>query len=84
MQYKLDLAGQPQLRPHGLYEFRNCLRSRCERESSGGGQAHPWINTETGADDGAEASLLFSTVRSGDILVEDVKIEHLLGHSSMI
>lgn len=111
MQYKLDLAGQPQPRPHGLYEFRNCLLRQSTGAGAGSGAAgaagvqHPWMEsgagedgetTDTGAGGagaGAGAGVgagdvsaesLFSTVRSGDILIDDVKIEHLLGHSSTL
>ena len=96
MQYKLDLAGQPQQRPRALYEFRNCVRcTSASGDSSGGigGQAyHPWGNEEeeeeerkaTGAGSDSSFSLLFSTVRSGDTLVDDVQIEHLLGHASSV
>lgn len=96
MQYKLDLAGQPQTRPHGLYEFRKCLlRSKGGSVGIVNGSidvGHPWIisNTDAGADIGAGigeediSAQLLSSVRSGDILIEDVKIEHLLGYSAVI
>ena len=85
MQYKLDLAGQPKMRPHGLYEFRQCLQqSKRKKEDDCAGVDHPWI--DIGAEEELEttAATLFATVCSGDILIENVKIEDLLGHSSVI
>ena len=75
MQYKLDLAGPPQQRPHALHEFRSCVKKR-------NGTTHLWMESMSeagGGTDAADNSSLFSGVRSGDVLAGDVQIHHLLG-----
>jgi hypothetical protein len=69
MQYKLDLAGTPQTRPYALYEFRRkCIDKLTD--------ACP--NRMDARD-----VTLFSDVRSGDVLIDDVKIQDLLGHRQL-
>lgn len=67
MQYKLDLTGQPKQRPHALYEFRNITEQK----------SNHW---EGVAIDATTTPSLFSGVSSSSVLIDDVKIEHILGH----
>lgn len=87
MQYKLDLAGEPVLRPHALYTLRNISRiggndqEVCNRSGCDSGQECA-RDVADGAPSGGGLESLFSTLLSGDTLVEDVRLSDLMGHSS--
>lgn len=72
MQYKLDLAGQPQSRPFALHEFRQLVQDSRDQ--------HPWSDPREDLVSSEIDCSMLSSVRSGDVLLEDVKIGHLLGH----